>query len=203
MLKTPGQSFKDFFSPKDDSPYLKGKLLISMPQMHDPRFERAVIFVCAHDQNGAMGIMINQKKTTVSVQELCGQMDFDWKEGDTEFAVYNGGPVDTSRGFILHSTDFNMLETVAVDQRFAVTGTIDALRLIIKGDAIPRHMLFALGYTGWSEGQLEEELANNAWLVTKANQDLVFKTPVIKIWDEAIRSLGVEPAMLSGDAGRA
>lgn len=203
MLKTPGRSFKDFFSKPDDTPYLRGKLLISMPQMYDTRFERAVILVCAHDHNGAMGLVINHQKPNIAIDELCDQMDFDWQEGDTVFDIFNGGPVDSSRGFILHSPDFRMAETVEVSDRFAVTGTAEALRLIVKGDAVPRHILFALGYTGWNAGQLETELAQNAWLVTKATPKLVFDTASAHVWTRAIESLGIQPSMLSTYAGSA
>lgn len=202
-MKTQGRRFKDFFKKPKKSRYLKGKLLLSMPQMSDSRFHRAAILICAHDHKGAMGIRINQKMPNVDLEELCQQVGVVLDEADTHFSVYSGGPVETSRGFILHSSEYRKPETVDVNEEFAVTGTADALRAIIKGEENPEHMIFALGYTGWTKGQLDQEMVQNSWLVAKPDTELIFKTPISQIWDNAIQSMGIDLSMLSSQSGHA
>lgn len=187
--------------------YLTGKLLIAMPRMGDPRFHKAVIFVCTHDENGAMGLVINQVSPRLVFKGLLEQLKI---TSDIEFdpvafpdiPVMNGGPVEQVRGFLLHSSDFVQKDTVPVDGDYGVTGTIDALKAVVTGKR-PDHMLFALGYAGWEPGQLEDELRQNVWLVVSPDTDLVFETPASEKWLMAIRKLGCDPAMLSGEVGRA
>ncbi len=184
--------------------YLTGKLLLAMPSMSDTRFERAVIFICAHDEQGAMGLVINNALRDVAFTDMLEQIDLisDIKIDLSKFPVMNGGPVDSDRGFLLHSHEYSKDDTVNVNDEYGVTGTIDALREVVGGDG-PDKMLFILGYAGWSAEQLDQELQQNAWLVADADPSLIFDTPLEEQWMSAVRALGVEPAMLSSAAGRA
>ena len=190
---------------KNADVWLTGKLLLAMPGMGDPRFQRAVIFMCAHDANGAMGLVINHVMPGVRFNELLDQLNIEGgaaarPTGDVP--VLNGGPVESARGFILHPLGYSRKDTVRIGGRFGVTGTVDALRAIAEGHG-PEAMLFILGYAGWTAGQLDRELQENAWLVGEAEPELVFQTDPDGKWDMAIRRLGVDPAMLSGESGRA
>lgn len=187
--------------PNKKDGYLTGRLLLAMPQMGDPRFHRAVIFMCAHDENGAMGLVVNNVMPGIDLSELLGQLKIDPRPGTPAAPVMNGGPVETARGFVLHSDDFAQAETVRVAPHINITGTIEALRAIAAGDG-PQKMLFMLGYAGWGAGQLDSELQSNAWLVADADADILFGNPDDK-WDRAVRKIGIDPAMLSGDAGHA
>ncbi|MCB1538950.1 MAG: YqgE/AlgH family protein [Rhodospirillales bacterium] len=192
-------------TPADAKPartFLAGKLLLAMPAMGDPRFERAVIFVCAHDAAGAMGIVINNEMSHVPLSLLLAQLSLPTGEAFEDFPVLQGGPVETARGLLLHSSDVMKSESIRIDRDFAVTGTIEALREIVSG-AGPSDKLFALGYAGWSAGQLEQEIAANAWLVVDADPELVFRTPAARKWEKALRKLGIDPGLLSGAAGHA
>lgn len=184
---------------------LAGRLLLAMPQMGDPRFHKAVIFVCAHDANGAMGLVVNHAVPGLELGELLKQMKIDpaaISRKSASFPIMNGGPVEAARGFILHSPDFSQPDTVKISGDISVTGTVDALRAVATGTG-PQKMLFMLGYAGWGAGQLDQEMQQNAWLVADADPDLVFAAGSDEKWDRAVRKLGIDPAMLSGDAGRA
>lgn len=181
---------------------LAGKLLLAMPSMGDPRFSRAVIFMCAHDEFGAMGIILNHPLEGVALSELFEQLDIECVPANDHIQVMSGGPVEKARGFILHSKEFRQEDTVDIDENFAVSGTIDALKAIASG-AGPDEMLFALGYAGWSAGQLDEEMHHNAWLVVDPDKAIVFDTEPENRWETAIKKLGIEPGMLSSEAGRA
>ncbi len=186
------------------SPWLAGRVLLAMPGMADPRFHRAVIFLCAHDANGAMGLVINHVMPGLDLGTLLEQLDAG-KIKPVKPAtriVLSGGPVEAARGFILHSQDYAQKDTVKIGADFSVTGTVDALRAIAAGQG-PQNMLFILGYAGWGAGQLEDEIRANAWLVADADPGLIFGAPTETKWDAAVRSLGVDPAMLSGVAGKA
>jgi putative transcriptional regulator len=182
--------------------FLSGKLLAAMPSMADPRFHRALIFLCAHDAGGAMGIVINNELSDLPISFLLAQLSVDAPDDFADFPVLQGGPVERARGLLLHSSDVLKTESIRIDRDFAVTGTIDALREIIAGSG-PSDKLFALGYAGWSPGQLEAEIADNAWLVIDADPELVFRTPPSLKWDRALKKLGVDPAFLTATAGRA
>jgi putative transcriptional regulator len=187
-------------------PYLSGKLLLAMPSMADPRFARAVIFLCAHDANGAMGIVINHTMPDIKFPELLSQIKVtapaENPKALPDIPVMKGGPVETARGFVLHDGDYKKPDTIRVDERFGVTGTVDALKDIARGEG-PGKMVFALGYAGWGAGQLDKELQENAWLSIDASADIVFEAPPQEKWDKAFKTLGVDPGMLSGIAGRA
>lgn len=184
---------------------LAGRLLLAMPQMGDPRFHKAVIFVCAHDENGAMGLIVNHMLSGLELGELLKQMKIGSEAALGKFAnipVMSGGPVESARGFILHSGDFKQPDTVKVSDTISVTGTVEGLKAVAAGTG-PDRMLFMLGYAGWGAGQLDQEMQQNAWLVAEADPDLVFASGTDEKWDRAVRRIGVDPAMLSGNAGRA
>lgn len=190
----------------DRSTYLTGRLLLAMPTLADPRFYKAVIFMCAHDENGAMGLVINHSLPGLDMSDLLKQLNI---EPDEEIRkktkttpVMNGGPVETARGFILHSSDFSQSDTIRINENLSVTGTIDALKAIAGGEG-PKQMLFILGYAGWSPGQLDTEIQENAWLVADPDPALIFSANYESKWENAIGKLGINPAMLSSAAGHA
>jgi putative transcriptional regulator len=190
---------------KDDL-YLGGKLLLANPAMNDPRFHRAVILVCTHDKNGAMGLVINHTLSGVDFRDLVGQLKI---ESDirvdlklSRYAVMSGGPVESARGFLLHSKDFEKNDTLKLKEGFGVTGTVDALKDVIRGQG-PEKMLFALGYAGWSSGQLDEEIQNNTWTVVEADENIVFDIDYKDKWNAAFDKLGIDVGRLSVAAGTA
>jgi len=187
-------------SKKDN--YLVGRLLLAMPQMGDPRFYKAVVFVCSHDENGAMGLVINHALPGLDIGALLQQMKIEVDESTQDTPVMSGGPVESARGFILHSNDFKQKDTVHVCDDISVTGTVDALKVIATGQG-PAQMLFILGYAGWGAGQLDQELQQNAWLVIDPDADLIFGPGTDEKWDRAVRKLGIDPGMFSGASGSA
>jgi len=186
--------------------YLTGKLLIAMPSMGDPRFHRAVIFICAHDEEGAMGLVINHTMPGIEFNDLIGQLklesDIKVNFEKLNLPVMYGGPVETARGFLLHSNDFARDDTMKIDKSYGVTGTVDALKDIAKGDK-PENLLFILGYAGWEAGQLEVEIQQNAWLVVDPDPSIIFDREPEGKWLQAVNKLGIDPAMLSSAAGSA
>ncbi len=193
-----------------DHGYLDGQLLIAMPVMGDPRFERSVIYMCAHSSEGAMGIMVNRAAGSIDFPELLVQLDI-IKEADQiklpgtaeSMRVLKGGPVDTGRGFVLHSSDFYIENaTLRIDDGICLTATVDILKAIANG-AGPKHAILALGYAGWAPGQLENEIQGNGWLHCDADQDLIFGGDVEEKYARALRKIGIDPGMLSNDAGHA
>jgi putative transcriptional regulator len=193
-----------------DSTYLDGQLLVAMPGMMDERFARAVIFICAHSAEGAMGIILNRPAANVTMPDLLVQLEIvpeperirlPQKVGNMQ--VLMGGPVETSRGFVLHSPDFHLSQsTLPIDDGICLTATIDILRAIAAGRG-PENAVLALGYAGWGAGQLEMELQANGWLNCPADAELVFNTAADVRYEMALRRIGIEPAMLSMEAGHA
>jgi len=194
----------------DEESYLDGQLLIAMPAMGDPRFSRSVIYLCAHSSEGAMGIIINQRAPNISFTELLEQLNIVPPEdrialpmGLSAMAVHLGGPVETGRGFVLHSADYFKAEsTLPIDESVCLTATIDILRDIAKGSG-PDKALLALGYAGWAPGQLEEEIQSNGWLNCPADPLLIFDPEVDRKYTRALGSLGVDPIRLVNDSGHA
>jgi len=190
----------------EDFSSLKGQLLIAMPQMNDPRFHRAVIFMCVHDQKGAMGMVINQPLPSPSFSEVLSQVgvqtDKPMPANIMNMPVLAGGPVQGVHGFLIHSADFRQKDTIHVDDMFSISGTVDSLRTIVSGYR-PEKMLFTLGYAGWGAGQIEKELQDNVWLTAPASYEIVFNTPANEMWETAFAAIGVNPVMLSGLSGRA
>lgn len=190
--------------------FLNGQLLIAMPSMGDQRFARAVIYVCAHSNEGAMGIVINKLATEISFRELLVQLDVVGGDRPSaippavdEIRVHRGGPVETGRGFVLHSADFSIANaTLPIADEICLTATLEILRAIAEGRG-PGRALLALGYAGWAPGQLEFEIQANGWLHSNADRDIVFDDDIDAKYERALAKIGVAPAMLSADAGHA
>ncbi|MDB5596588.1 MAG: uncharacterized protein JWM36_3549 [Hyphomicrobiales bacterium] len=197
-------------SPDKDEGYLDGQLLVAMPGMSDSRFARSVVYVCAHSPDGAMGIVVNQRARKVSFSDLLVQLDVIGPEEAIRLPsragaiqVLKGGPVETGRGFVLHSADFFIdNSTLPINEGISLTATVDILRAIARGDG-PDQAMLALGYAGWSPGQLEEEIQQNGWLTVPAEPSLLFDNDLEGKYSRALRTLGIDPAMLSGEAGHA
>lgn len=183
---------------------LSGKLLIAMPGMGDPRFERSVVFVCAHSDDGAMGLIVNKPSPDLTFGQLLKQLDIPAPDDPArQIRVHFGGPVESVRGFVLHSADYGGAgATLHIDEQFGMTATLDILQAIARGDG-PASSLLALGYAGWGPGQLEDEILRNGWLTCDALPDLVFSDRNDTKWTRALGTLGVDPISLSGSAGRA
>ncbi|RJF87028.1 YqgE/AlgH family protein [Oleomonas cavernae] len=181
---------------------LEGKLLVAMPTMGDPRFARTVIYMCAHSSEGSMGLVLNKRADHITFPELLGQLGIESGATTEHIRVHAGGPVETGRGFVLHSDDYAQSTTMEVGDHVALTATVDILRAIASG-AGPRRCLFALGYAGWGPGQLDAEIQANGWLHVDADQDLIFSPDLDSKWGRAIAKLGFDVAQLSGAAGRA
>ena len=186
----------------DDTGYLTGHLLIAMPQMQDPRFARSVVYLCAHTGDGAMGLVINKLVDNVTLPDLLEQLNIRTGAIEKEIRVHFGGPVETGRGFVLHSADYVQDATLVVDRNVALTATVDILKSIAEGDG-PNHSLLALGYAGWAPGQLELEIQANGWLSVGADPDLVFGPGLDDKWARAMAKIGIDHAKLSGEAGHA
>lgn len=184
-------------------PGLSGKLLIAMPGMSDPRFDRTVIYVCAHSDDGAIGLVVNRRADNISCRDLFSQLKIDVAPDAEGAWVHYGGPVEMGRGFVLHSADYHHEEaTLEVDEAFSMTATIDILKAIAAGEG-PRRSMIALGYAGWAGGQLEGELQRNGWLTCDADEEIVFGRSNDGKWAAALGKLGVDPKMLSAEGGTA
>ncbi len=182
--------------------YLVGQLLIAMPMMEDPRFARSVIYVCAHNADGAMGLVVNKELDSLSFSELLEQVGVDVPPPEKQIRVHFGGPVESGRGFVLHTAEYDQGGTLTVDGAFAVTVSIDILRDIVSGTG-PDRSLLALGYAGWGPGQLDAEIQANGWLHAPADPSLVFDADIETKWQSAIAALGIDPSMLAGQSGHA
>lgn len=181
---------------------LTKQLLIAMPSLQDPNFSRSVTLICEHNQFGAMGIMINQP-TTMHVQELLDQLEVDGDiSSNNQNPVYAGGPVQIDRGFILHDSDRQWESTHIIDNDLKLTTSEDILLDIAKGIG-PENSIVALGYAGWGAGQLEQELADNAWLTVPYEAKIIFNTPAEKRWQLAAEKLGVDVHLISSESGHA
>lgn len=190
--------------------YLDGQLLIAMPAMTDKRFARSVIYMCAHSEEGAMGLIINQRAPNIRFPELLTQLGIVDKDAEEtmpikvcETTVHVGGPVETGRGFVLHTPDyFRTNSTLAVDATTCLTATMDILKAMATGKG-PERAMFALGYAGWAPGQLDTEIQHNGWLNCPADAELVFGTDLDLKYDLALSRIGVDPTFLVSDAGHA
>ena len=186
----------------DKDGYLTGQLLVAMPAMSDPRFERSVIYMCAHTEDGAMGLVINRELDTISFPDLLEQIGIEAAPPENAIRILFGGPVEQSRGFVLHSSDYKLDGTLEVDGSIALTASVDILKAIAEGDG-PAQRLLALGYAGWGPGQLEGEIQQNGWLHAPADLDLVFGLDLESRWEASLASIGINPSALSGEAGHA
>ena len=183
--------------------FLEGKLLIALPGMLDERFAQTVIYMCAHSAKGAMGIVINKPIPGLSFIDLMKQLEIPTGTGFLDFPVLYGGPVETGRGFVLHSDDYESADsTLPVSEDISLTATLDILRAIAEGRG-PARALFALGYAGWGPGQVETEFQSNGWLHCEADPSLVFGVEPEAKWRAALARLGIDPLGLSASAGRA
>ena len=180
-----------------------GKMLIAMPGMGDPRFEQSVVYLCAHSEDGAMGLIVNKPAADIRFADLLEQLGIPVGEGLRDIRVHFGGPVEHGRGFVLHSADYEAeTETMKVDDQVAMTATTEVLEQIAKGGG-PASSMLALGYAGWGPGQLEDEIARNSWLTAPAMPELIFDTPVELRLSRAFGLLGIDPAFLSSTVGHA
>ncbi len=185
-------------------------MLIAMPTMRDERFSRTVIYLCAHSSDGAMGIVVNQSATNLAFSDLLVQLDIIPEaqkimlpERVDAIRVLRGGPVETGRGFVLHSSDFYIENsTLPIDEGICLTATLDILKALATGDG-PANAILALGYAGWGAGQLENEIQSNGWLHCPADPDLIFGPDVETKYERAMRKIGIDPAMLSSESGHA
>jgi putative transcriptional regulator len=189
----------------DHPRFLTGKLLLAMPGMADPRFERAVIAMCAHDENGAVGVGIGHKRAGLRFRALLQQLDIDPGTAP-DCAVHHGGPVEPGRGFVLHSTDWGGQDTLTVvgtnGPLLGMTGTIDVLKAIAEGRG-PARWIVALGYAGWGEGQLDEEMTRHGWFTAQGNPGILFDTPTDERWAAAFKAEGIDPRLLASETGAA
>ncbi|MEP2531288.1 YqgE/AlgH family protein [Shimia sp.] len=182
---------------------LTGCMLIAMPGMGDPRFMHSVVFLCAHSEDGAMGLIVNKAIDKMRVSDLLNQLSISLQRPEYDGNLYFGGPVEGGRGFVLHSPEYRSdLSTLRVSDGFAMTATLDVLEGMAQGKG-PERTLVALGYSGWGPGQLESEIAANGWLICDATQELVFDLPNAEKWPEALKSIGVDALSLSSTAGHA
>ncbi len=182
--------------------YFEGQMLLAMPAMTDPRFERAVIYMCAHNDEGAMGLVVNKTLDSIDFRELLGQLDIPAGDSVRDMTVHFGGPVENQRGFVLHSGEYRHDETLMITDQVGLTATLDILRALARGDG-PEKSILALGYAGWGPGQLESEFHDNAWLSVPYDDALMFEVDAADKWERAFNSIGVDLSVLSGSAGRA
>jgi putative transcriptional regulator len=190
--------------------YLDGQLLIAMPVMEDERFARSVIYVCAHSADGAMGIIVNRPAGSIDFPQLLRQLDIVDETAPIELSddgetvkILRGGPVETSRGFVLHSSDYSIKDaTLPIDGGICLTATLDILKAIAQGTG-PRQAILALGYAGWAPGQLESEIQHNGWLHCPADPDLIFGGDTDEKYQRALKKIGIDLGMLSNSAGHA
>ncbi len=196
-----GQKTKESFA--EDIPFLDGKLLVAMPGMGDPRFNKAVIFMCAHSPEGAMGLIVNKSADDLAFSDLMKQLDIGWDKNLNGPKVHLGGPVEHGRGFVLHPSDYHVDDsTMTIGDDFGMTATLEILQDIADGQG-PEEAILALGYTGWGPGQLEGELQRNGWVICDATAELVFDKDDSGKWSKALESLGFDPRFLSSEGGRA
>ena len=187
---------------QDLSGYITGQFLLAVPYMQDPRLERTVIYICGHDTNGAMGLVVNKYLGDLTLRGLLEYLNLPRESIIQDLPIHFGGPVDTGRGFVLHSDDFTHPGTVFLGNHIALTATIDVLQSIAEGKG-PKDCLLAMGYMGWGPGQLDSELHSNRWLQMEADSEILFRTPIEKKWDLSMSKLGVTPETLSEEVGQA
>ena len=194
----------------DRSGFLDGQFLVAMPVMTDKRFSRSVIYMCAHSTDGAMGLIVNQRASHISFSQLLGQLSIaQVEEGEprqhevADIDVHVGGPVETGRGFVLHSADYFAADsTLPIDDSVSLTATVDILKAIASGRG-PDRAILALGYAGWRPGQLENEIQANGWLNCPADMDLLFDADVDGKYGRVMSRIGIDPSHLVNDVGHA
>lgn len=195
---------------KRNPAYLEGHLLIAMPQMSDRRFARSVIYMCAHSEEGAMGLIINQRASHISFTDLLQRLDIKIPEAEDDglssellsMPVHVGGPVETGRGFVLHTNDYFAGDSTPLDDGVCLTATLDILKAIAAGKG-PKSAILTLGYSGWSPGQLESEIQANGWLHCPADKAIIFEPDLDVKYPRALAKIGIDPSHLVADAGHA
>ncbi|MDP3371442.1 MAG: YqgE/AlgH family protein [Candidatus Paracaedibacteraceae bacterium] len=185
-----------------DTIVFPGKMLVAMPYMQDSRFHQSVIYICGHDSTGSMGLVLNKPLSGLVLSDLLKQVNVPMMYNCPEIPVIYGGPIEVSRGFVLHSLDYHIETTVVVDDTTGVTSTLDVLKALGQGNG-PVKTIVTLGYVSWNTGQLEAEMAENMWLLIQPTEGLVFDVPFDMKWRMAMASIGVDPAMLVLDCGHA
>jgi putative transcriptional regulator len=183
--------------------FLSGQLLIAMPGIGDPRFERSVILICAHDDQHAMGVAVNRPIEGLTVPDLLERLEIKTTAALDDDLVLMGGPVEVERGFVLHTDDYHAEHSVEVEGGLALTTTREVLEAMGGQSAHPRKAILALGYSGWGAGQLEREIRENVWLTVDADEAIVFDDDYDTKWARALAKLGIDPKFLSAEAGRA
>lgn len=179
-----------------------GKILVAMPYMQDARFHQSIVYICGHDSTGSMGLILNKPLPGLALGDLLKQVNIPMTPSCPEAAVVYGGPVEVSRGFVLHSLDYKIETTVIVDDQIGVTSTLEVLKALGQGHG-PSKTIITLGYVSWNPGQLEAEMIENSWLLIQPTRELVFNTSLDMKWRMALASIGVDPAMLALDCGHA
>ncbi len=185
----------------DAPPFLTGQFLLAMPGIGDPRFEKAVIAMCVHDEEGALGIGLGRVIPRLGLHALLKQLDIEPGEAP-DVAIHHGGPVEPQRGFVLHSADWGGVDSIQVADRWILSATLDILKAIAAGKG-PSRWVVALGYAGWGGGQLDGELARHGWFVTPGDDRLLYDCHVDSRWTEAFRGAGVDPRLLAAESGTA
>jgi putative transcriptional regulator len=182
--------------------WLTGQILVAMPTLQDPRFTQTVIFICAHTEEGAMGVVLNRPLRRVKFGDLLGQLGIEPNPPQREMRLGTGGPVDDNRGFVLHSADWAGEGSLRVSEQYTLTANQEVLQVVAAGGG-PARGLLVLGYAGWDAGQLDEEIRQNAWLSVPADEAIVYDEDYTTKWARALAKLKIDPGMLSGTAGRA
>lgn len=182
---------------------LEGKLLIAMPEMGDPRFQRSVILICEHSEKGTMGLIINKPSADIRLDDLIEQLDLGAADESASQVVHFGGPVDMGRGFVLHTDEYvSGISSHKIIEGVRLSSSLDVLEDIAQG-AGPRRALLMLGYAGWGAGQLDAEILDNGWLIAPADAAFVFGGSGDAKWTAALERLGIDPLLLSAEAGHA
>ena len=182
--------------------YLTGKLLVANPFLEDENFSQAVIYVCGHDSNGAIGLMINKPLSDLTVKGLFTQLGIESPFEMEGIIIHYGGPTEMNRGFVLHTTDYKTDTTVVINEHFSITSTLEILRAIAQ-ERGPENFCICLGYIGWGAGQLDQEIQENGWIVVDSNAELVFDSCLEIKWRDSFATIGVDPSILSFEIGHA
>jgi putative transcriptional regulator len=185
-----------------ESVWLTGKLLIAMPSMPDPRFARSVTYICSHGPDGAMGLVLNRLYGELNFRGLLSQLNITLSIGAPDLPVHFGGPVEPARGFVLHSAEYKREGTMPINDKIAMTATMEVLQALADGEG-PAQALLALGYAGWGAGQLDAEMQANGWLVAPPDEEIIFNPNTESKWEQALAKIGISPMMLSVEVGHA
>lgn len=181
---------------------LSGQILIAMPGMEDPRFAKSLVYLCTHEEEGAMGLVVNRVLENLTFPDLLEQLNIAVPPASQEIQLHFGGPVESGRGFVLHSVDYLQDSSLVIDDAIALTATVDMVRAIAEGRG-PDRCILALGYAGWAPGQLDGEIKANGWLSCDADPDLIFGDGEDNKWERALNKIGVDLTLLSSDVGHA